>query len=33
VELPCGSRLLVGDARQADLAVRIIQTLGSCAPC
>lgn len=33
VELPCGSRLLVGDARQADLAVRIIQALGSCAPC
>ena len=33
VELPCGSRLLVGDARQAELAVRIIQALASRAPC
>ena len=27
VELPCGSRLLVGDARQAEMAVRIMQAL------
>jgi len=33
VELPCGSRLLVEDARQAELAVRIIQALGSGTPC
>jgi hypothetical protein len=33
VELRCGTRLLVGDARQAELAVRIIQALASSAPC
>jgi len=33
VELPCGSRLLVGDAQQAELAVRIIQALASSPPC
>jgi hypothetical protein len=33
VELACGSRLLVGDARQAELAARIIQALASSAPC
>ena len=33
VELSCGIRLLVGDARQAELAVRIIQALASSAPC
>ena len=33
VELRCGTRLLVGDTRQAELAVRIIQALASSAPC
>jgi hypothetical protein len=33
VELRCGTRLLVGYARQAELAVRIIQALASSAPC
>ena len=33
VELPCGSRLLVGDARQADLAVRIMQSLAPRVSC
>ena len=33
VKLRCGTRLLVGDARQAELAVRIIQALASSEPC
>ena len=33
VELRCGTRLLVTDGRQAELAVRIIQALASSAPC
>ena len=36
VELPCGTRLLVGDARQAALAAQFLQALktaASCAPC
>ena len=33
VELPCGSRLLVADARQADLAVRLLQSLAPRVSC
>ncbi len=33
VELPCGSRLMVGDARQADLAVRLLQSLAARVSC
>jgi hypothetical protein len=33
VELPCGSRLLVGDARQADLAARLLQALKPAVSC
>lgn len=33
VELPCGTRLLVADERQAVLAARLIQSLAACAPC
>jgi hypothetical protein len=33
VELSCGSRLLVGDARQPDLAVRIMQSLAPRVSC
>ena len=32
VELPCGTRLLVGDARQATLAARLLQALQTPAP-
>ena len=32
VELPCGTRLLVGDARQATLAARLLQALHTPAP-
>ena len=33
VDLPCGSRLLVGDARQAELAAHLLQSLASRASC
>ena len=33
VELRCGTRLLVGDARQAALAAQFLQALQSSAPC
>jgi hypothetical protein len=33
VDLPCGSRLLVGDARQAELAAHLLQSLASRVSC